>query len=206
MADKRVQIRSEGRRGCGYRKQKGALYLVDLDPGNFKPCGKWPVSLAVCPCCGSGVKPSRQWVWVESDQLLAGARAKSCPMADDFGCNCPLDGEMKTGRAGLLWIGDRFYSPSEFNAEAGVMGISRRVNFIPRGFEIGTTWVYLAHAKGDGKGGPGTIAAFRPTAAEVLCDGTESTDEIDGYVARGLTPVIISNPDKLSADAEEEEL
>jgi hypothetical protein len=51
-------------------------------------------------------------------------------------------------KAGLLWIGEEFYkTPEDFNREAGEMGISRRITSIPRGYEIGKTWVFLAHRK-----------------------------------------------------------
>jgi hypothetical protein len=53
------------------------------------------------------------------------------------------------GRAGLIWIGEGHYSSTRaFIREADDMGISRRITSIPRGFEVGVTWVFLAHPKG----------------------------------------------------------
>lgn len=195
--DPRIQVRNEARRGCGRRDKKGALYLVDLDPDNFRNCGKLPVPLGPCPVCGEGIKPARQWVWIESEAILAEARKKPCAQDAGLGClGCAMDTAATTGRAGLLWIGEKYYSPASFNQEAAAMGISRRVAFLPKGFEIGSTWVFLAHihaVKGkDGKLGPGIIAAYRPKAAEIVCDGTETAGEVDGYIKRGLTPVKVN--------------
>jgi hypothetical protein len=52
------------------------------------------------------------------------------------------------GMAGLIWIGESFYkTPEHFIAEGNVYGYSRRIKTIPHGFEIGKTWVLLAHPK-----------------------------------------------------------
>jgi hypothetical protein len=52
------------------------------------------------------------------------------------------------GKAGLLWIGERFYkTPGEFSSEANELGISRRISAVPREFKRGETWVLLAHPK-----------------------------------------------------------
>ena len=195
--DSRIQLRKEPKRGCGFRKDKGALYLVDLDPANFKPCGKLPFAVGPCPCCGEGIKPARQWVWVEADKLLEEAKARPCPQGDDvLGCPCPMDSSETIGRAGLLWIGDKFYSADNFLKEAKAMGFSRRVAFVPKGFEIGKTWVLLGHIrayKGEKGAKPGILAMFQPKAVEVICDGNESKAEVDRLVERGLTPVLIDN-------------
>lgn len=210
--DKRIQQRVEGRRGCGYRNKPGALYLVDLEPANFRPCGKLPIALEVCPVCACGIKPARQWVWVDADKLLAEGRKKPCARESlAEGCpGCMLDDDLPIGRAGLLWVGEKFYSPEEFLGEAGAMGISRRVAFVPGGFKVGETWVLLAHlhaipGKGQGKATAGVITAFKPKAVEVICDGDESREEIDRYIERGLTPVIVDNPDRAAESGEDEE-
>jgi hypothetical protein len=59
---------------------------------------------------------------------------------------CPLGGSIPPGRQGLLWTGEKFYaSPADFRREAEMIGVSRKVSAIPRGFVLGQTWVYLAH-------------------------------------------------------------
>ena len=195
--DSRIQIRKEGKRGCGFRNKKGALYLVDLDPANFRQCGKLPFALGPCPVCGEGIRPSRQWVWVEADAVLASARKKPCAQEELDGCpGCPLDLAAKIGKAGLLWIGDKYYTPASFTKEAKAMGISRRVAFVPKGFQVGKTWVLLAHIRAVHDGSalrPGIVTAFQPKAIEIICDGKESAEEIQAYEVRGLTPVFIDN-------------
>jgi hypothetical protein len=49
-------------------------------------------------------------------------------------------------RAGLLWVGEKFYKHShDWMAEAGKLGISRRIQTVPHGFVCGETWVFVAH-------------------------------------------------------------
>lgn len=70
---------------------------------------------------------------------------------------CPLGGAIPPGRHGLLWIGEKFYkTPQDFQREAGLMGISRKVVAVPRSFVLGETAVYLGHRQ----------AAFRGWACE----------------------------------------
>jgi hypothetical protein len=53
---------------------------------------------------------------------------------------------------GLLWIGEAFYkTPEELLREAAAQGLSRRISAIPNDFELGKTWVLLAHRKGMAK-------------------------------------------------------
>lgn len=51
-------------------------------------------------------------------------------------------------KAGLLWVGEKFYSVDSFTREAADLGISKRIKAIPRGFVAGKTWVFFAHMKG----------------------------------------------------------
>jgi hypothetical protein len=128
---------------------------------------------------------------------------------------CPLGGRIELGRVGLLWIGVQHYkTPEDFSSEAARMGVSRRLpgNMIPRGFEIGKTWVFLGHRKAiseicecrengnetkdcplcEGKGviyKPGIFQIFRPTAIEQVVTGDEDDEEIEKIIKRGITPV-----------------
>lgn len=141
MASVRTSV--EGARGCGYRKP-GGLYLVADRP--TETCNKLPVELHVCPTCGAGVKQSRGWTWIMPDPLLTPGPHGS-PEHDAV---CPLGTAVDWSgrRAGLIWVGGMYYpKPADFMTEAYNMGVSRRISAVPRGFEIGTTWVALAHAK-----------------------------------------------------------
>lgn len=180
-----IKISYEKKRGCGYRKQ-GGLYLVSMGPG--MPCGRLPIPLDVCPCCGNGIKPSRGWTWVNGTALVAGHECASsrCDL-------CPL-GSAAPGRVGLLWIGEQFYPrPDDWTREAQRMGVSRRIAAVPLDFELGETWIWVAHRRAitnaDGSFTAGVFHCFKPQRIEVIVSGDEPDDEIERLVKRGLTPV-----------------
>jgi hypothetical protein len=135
----------ELRRLCGWRKVNG-LYLCGS--GSGEPCGKLPLPLTICPTCGRGIKQARGWTWIDLPEIFL---TITCGAAESFYCKrCPLNpmNVVKIGRAGLLWIGESFYKTTgEFIEEANRLGISRRISAIPRKFELGKTWVCLAHPK-----------------------------------------------------------
>jgi len=148
----------EARRGCGYRKV-GGLYLVSGGAG--VPCDRLPIRLDVCPVCSHGFKQSRGWTWVDLFGLLGGDHTPcECRPIHDTVAGilgpCPLCQNVKQiGKAGLLWIGEKFYKrPADFVSEGIAMGLSRRISAIPRNFKVGETWVLLAHPKAIGE--PGT--------------------------------------------------
>jgi hypothetical protein len=72
-----INSQIEHKRGCGYRKP-GGMYLVSLGIG--RDCGKLPIPLTVCPCCGAGIKFSRGFTWI-SDEII-----KNAPCSI-LGCN-----------------------------------------------------------------------------------------------------------------------
>lgn len=130
------------RRGCGYRKV-GGLYLVG--DGFPAECLKLPAELTVCPCCSHGIKFFRGYKSVNAKRVFGGdcvdtgltkERPEYCVDRE-----CPFEME----KVGLMWVGKRFYSPKSFIEEAWDMGISKRISAIPKDFELGKTWVLLAH-------------------------------------------------------------
>lgn len=135
----------EAKRGCGYRKV-GGLYLVG--PAMGEPCHRLPWPLGVCPCCGAGIKPTRGFQWI-------GMRIfePECtrPMVHWHHCErCPVctPSLVPEGRAGMIWIGEQYYKTAdEFMLEARMLGISRRISRMPRGFKPGEHYVLLAHRK-----------------------------------------------------------
>lgn len=142
-----VQTVVDKERGCGWRKPCGLYLRCD---GVGRPCGRMPHKLDVCPCCGGGIKPTRGWTWIDPAALFEGAECRDqtatfspspcdlCPLADSR-----LD-SMK--RAGLLWIGGKFYAtPADWMAEVVEQGVSRRIQSVPKDFELGKTWVFVAH-------------------------------------------------------------
>lgn len=199
-----VKISIEEARGCGYR-HAGLYFRGDeLDMA----CGRLPIQLNVCPTCGHGLHPARGWTWVDAAAIIEAATnvepRQNCRTPDNC-AYCPignaLHGELK--HAGLIWVGEKFYpTPHDFLEEARRMGISRRIpgnNAVPKGFIVGQTWILLAHRKAITKVEfgqkpeffPGIFSIFRPRRIEIVLRGDESDEEIDGYVKRGLTPVIV---------------
>ncbi len=147
----------EAKRGCGYRKV-GGTYLVGGGIG--APCDRLPFALEVCPCCNAGFKPSLGWTWIRPGLLFQGphifeigeypdpaSEAILCSEAEDSSCwLCANPGKFE--RAGLIWIGERFYkSPSDFIKEGVELGFSRRIKAVPQKFKVGETPIFLAHKK-----------------------------------------------------------
>lgn len=198
-----IQDRFDAERGCGFRKP-GGLYLRST--GLSHPCGKLPVELKVCPCCSAGIKPARGWTWVDADALLATQACEHQPdPARRFMCEvCPLNRTF--GRAGLLWIGEAYYkTPHEWTAEAMLHGVSRRIARIPKGFELGKTWVLLAHRSAITRfrhdeqiRTPGIFHAFLPTAVEYVVHGDEGPDALKYLERRGITPVRVHKIETLA--------
>jgi len=196
-----IQVRRDRKRGCGWRKP-GGKYLIG---GKLcAPCGKLPHFLDVCPTCGGGIKPMRGWRWIGARKIFGVGECDLSQGLEDLHCDsCVL--REPPERAGLIWIGDTFYdTPGAFVAEAGRLGISRRIACVPKGLEVGRTLVLLASRKvpvygTDGalfrdlplKHKAGIFAAFIPTALEYVVRGTESQEELERLSAQGFTPVRI---------------
>lgn len=126
-------------RGCGYRKVNG-LYLC----GKFIhiPCDRMPFPLTVCPVCGQGIKVSRGFTQVNPYRLWGIHENCKDHFRPCFLCD-PQDQP-----AYIMLVGEKYYkTPVEFLDEAFSMGISKRIPFIPKGLELGTTVIYLAHNK-----------------------------------------------------------
>jgi hypothetical protein len=179
----------------------------------------------VCPTCHQGIKPSRSWTWIAPRELFGTGECSHghCTI-------CPV-GLAVPERAGLLWIGEKFYpTTGEFLTEANAMGISRRLPAIPRGFEIGKDWVFLAHrfamttpcecilpgtdvkgqkackeCKGKGfLGTPGIFSVFRPTVWEKVVDENTPEEECQALRDRGIEPVIVRRKDETNTQKEHE--
>jgi hypothetical protein len=136
------------KRGCGFR-MAGAIYLVGDAPAHV--CGKLPLKLDRCPTCDHGIKFSRGWTWIDPVELWG---ERKCRFTDSGGIEdglcknrCPFyDVENRIGRKmGLLWIGKASYTVDEFGQEMEDMGFSRKIKTVPRGFEVGKSWVAFAH-------------------------------------------------------------
>lgn len=175
----------ERTRGCGYRTPAAngvGIYLMSDAPAHG--CGRLPLRLTVCKACGHGIKPARGWTWVVPSEAFGDVEACERPPAE---CESCLLGFDMPATAGLLWIGESFYaSPFEFMREARSLGISRKVPALPRGFEVGSTVVYLAHRQavvtpwGDDTY-PGVFSAFIPTRVDLVI---ENADDVPPRAAK----------------------
>lgn len=179
----------DAERGCGWRKGGGLYFMCE---GTFMPCGKLPIPLEVCPVCGEGIKFARSWTWINPSKLVEPGQ---CKMRGCEGCVLSDPPE----KAGLLWIGGKFYpTPETWMRESMIQGVSRRIQAVPHGFVLGETWILVAHKSAilsgyDPKGKPlykpGVFQVFRPTRIEYVCKGDETEEELDNLVERGITPV-----------------
>jgi len=193
----------EQARGCGFRKV-GGLYLCADGPG--MDCCKLPIIFKTCPTCGSGVKQTRGFQWIDPRPWVKPGNCTS--ELSEF---CALAHPERLGdRVGLLWIGAEFYpTPGDFTWEALQMGVSRRLRGVPRGFEAGKTWVWLAHPRIQKDGEEwlgGVFQAIRPDRLEKIVTDIEAcdADEMAKLAAAGITPVIVphDDPDHRGKDAE----
>lgn len=190
----------ESKRGCGYR-QPGGLYL--RTDGLGRECGALPVETTVCPTCSQGIKPARGWTWINLASLVS---QRGCPMGEivatdgePTGCGeCPIADAM-IQKAGLIWVGERFYpTPWHFLTEAITMGLSRRITAIPRDFKLGETWVCAGHRKTipqpvvvgqEQEFKPGIFHVFRPSRIEYCVKEGDTDEELEAKEKRGITLV-----------------
>ena len=205
MPDIRTSV--EGKRGCGYRKP-GGLYIVAGEA--WRECDKLPIVLTVCPTCHAGIKPSRGWTWINPRPLVPETKC-STP-----GCVLSPPPE----KAGLLWIGESFYSrPIDWLREANTMGVSRRIAAVPRGFKVGETLVLVAHRKGRIRPGhapefpdvdvqgvydPTIFAAFVPQRIEYVVKAGDSLKKLEALEKRGISLVrVVREGEPIALDLEE---
>ena len=129
----------EQKRLCGWRKING-LYLC----GEYisVPCDRLPLPLTACPVCGQGIKVSRGFTKINPHRLWG--MHQDC---EDIYRPCFLC-DPQDEPAYIMLVGAGHYkTPEDFLDEAGRMGISKRIPFIPKEMELGKTIVYLAHPK-----------------------------------------------------------
>lgn len=192
----RCEVSIEEKRGCGYRKPSKdgvGIYLMGAPYG--EACERLPFPLTVCPCCGAGIKFQRAWRWIDPRRVFAPDIAPLCDGQPGHHHNaCVMcTPELAGGQAGLKWIGSKFYSPHSFTREARQRGISLKIPAIPHGFEVGRTFVYLAHlnayvdwASDDLEGQPGVFMVFRPSRVDLVVDDIEDVPDKALHLAERL--------------------
>ena len=193
----------EPRRGCGYRRV-GVLYLIGS--GLAKPCPNMPLSLEPCPICGFKPQFYRDFMWIAKSYIMKLVELYGDPEADDPGCPLCDAENIDMERYGFMWVGRKYYTPESFVKEALEMGVSKAIKQIPKGLELGKTWVLLAHPDAvrigvDDEGNPitksGIFYAFRPIRVEMLVYESEADEEtLERLRERGITPVIVPDSEK----------
>lgn len=181
-------------RGCGKRKA-GGLYL--MAGTNFSDCCALPIPLTVCPCCGQGIKFFRGFGWIMPAALFDGIICHKDFTQDEKIDRVALNKnyciiERLPDKMGLMWVGEMFYTPQEFTREAEKVGISKRIRQLPNDFEVGKTWLALAHRKavpGPEGFAPGVFMFFKPARIEYVVRGDETTDFLERLEKKGITLV-----------------
>lgn len=202
-----VATLQETERGCGFRAP-GGIYLIGglLDMA----CHRLPFNLKVCPVCEQGIKFSRGWRWLDAQKYLGDCKKAqsvlgmfvSEPECHKRGCFfCFPEEGIHT--YGLLWVGERHYTPESFCLEAREMGVSKKISGVPREFEIGKTVVLLAHKKAgiskETKEPCSAIfAAFRPVSVQMVItpEQAEDTGLLNYLENRNIVPVIVEPVDE----------
>jgi hypothetical protein len=198
----------EARRNCGYRKV-GGLYLV-ADPKQGIPCCQLPIIFTICPACGQGIKQARGWQWIDPSAWLELGHCDEAHGNKVLFNTCPVACDALGKKVGLMWVGEKFYStPAKFIAEDQALGICKRIKHIPRGFELGKTWVFLAHPKVKSsmevnekgelyeKWFGGVFRIFKPDRIEkVVTQADYQFDDVmDALREKGITPVPVDEND-----------
>jgi hypothetical protein len=199
---------SEAKRGCGYRKI-GGLYLVS-DPGQHLNCDGLPLELQECQCCGFKPPFSRNLQRINAHYigLLEGKHhmenRKPCHCWKD----CPTCFPDPKGIYGLMFVGQKSYTPSTFIKEAFSLGVSKRIPEIPSWLKLGETWIFLAHLKTpnvclallkdnglhmkEPEMIPAIFYGFKPQRVEMPTWKGDLTDaEIVKLEHKGITPILL---------------
>lgn len=182
----KAEVSIESARGCGFRKPGVDGVGIYLMGGHgWHACGRLPIPLHSCRACGRGIKPARGWTWVYPHEAF---ELEYCA-ADERLCLACLFGEQMPERAGLIWVGEKYYpSPDAFMRESMSLGISRKIAAIPRDFVLGETVIYLAHRSAiftppdpsigrDMSFGPGLFSAFIPERVDLVVQDAEHVPE-----------------------------
>ena len=195
-------------RGCGWRKV-GALYLVGS--GISLPCDMLPLELKECECCGFDIPFTRAFMWLRKNYIekLTDTHV-NCIHPPTSKCPICFPETNELRKYGLMWVGVQFYTAESFVNEAKAIGVSKRIANIPKGLELGKTWVLLAHLKvpfyteipqtgmnAEPIYKKAIFYAFIPQRVEMLIWKSQATEEkLRRLEEQGITPVIVEDSEK----------
>jgi hypothetical protein len=176
-----VEVSIESERYCGYRKPDATgvgIYL--MGPKYGEKCERLPFPLSVCSVCGEGIRFSRNMRIINPSRLFGKAVepvcTKECQQHDHESCPMCNPEAVAGAVGGVMWAGQKFYTPDKFNIEAAGMGISKKISSVPKAFQIGVHHVYLAHKKavlvydGINPWRPGVFMVFKPTHIDLVIE------------------------------------
>ena len=190
MGEKGAEVYyGEPKRGCGFRKisTRGKVFYYLCGSGISLPCDRLPYKLTVCPVCGSGLKFHRGFQWLDWHRYAGEHNECKC---DEYCYVCHPNDE----RYGLMWVGERFYTPRSFTLEAERLGVSKLVPTLPKGLEIGKTKVLLAHRKAWKNREPAIFYAFVVKRVEVLVKAEEADEEwVKKLKEKGVNVIVIGS-------------
>lgn len=190
----------EDERGCGWRKVGGA-YLVGS--GISGVCDALPIPLEPCSECDYVIPFSRAMQKIHIGYLASKLRDHVCH--DTFlGCPiCHYAREKRIPHFYVMWVSKRYYTPASFIQEAIRLGVSKRIapQSLPKGFQIGTDWVYLAHKETPlvyetgslipDKMGNAIFYAFKPRRIELLLWSDTDKATVATWKQKGFTVILI---------------
>jgi len=201
---KEEKTSSEPIRGCGFR-QVGKLYLIG--EGTEFICPSLPLPLDPCGICGYVPAQYRDFMWVQKGYFKALKLEHPTGQACKPTCPVCYPSQNTQDRYGLMWVGQKFYTPESFIAEDKSMGICKAIKQKPKGLVLGESWVLLAHPQaitfedmaepGEISSRPGVFYAFIPTRIEVLIYKSQAKPEyLSELEAKGITPVVVGDQHK----------
>jgi len=143
----------EQKRFCGFRRV-GAMYIC----GGYisASCDRLPLPLTTCPVCGGGIKVSRAFTEINPFKLWGLHDGSLIELVDDQPVTaicrdiirpCHVCDPQDQSAFIMLVGAGNYPTPQDFLEEAHLMGISKRIPFIPKALELGKTVIYLAHPK-----------------------------------------------------------
>lgn len=198
----------ESIRGCGYRTV-GSMYLVG--GGMALPCDRLPMGLDECPVCGNIPHFIRSVQKIDPLSMFGPHEKKICKCKSI----CPLCNPETKPRDipnYLMWVGSD-YTNKSFIKEANKMGVSKKINSLPKDLVVGKSWIYLArqnmidddvayHPKKTKKK-DAIFFAFVPQKVEYLMEkkkkgeySKEELSEIKECKKRGITIVWVEKTPK----------
>ena len=142
----------EAERLCGFR-MVGKIYIVGS--GISVVCDNLPYPLKPCDCCGFAPQFIRGFSWLKKEYIKEHNRVVSAEdgtmelIECDCIATCPIchPNSNSLEHYGLMWVGEKYYTPENFVHEAEEMGVSKAINKIPKDVILGKTWILLAHPK-----------------------------------------------------------